>query len=187
MKKALIAAGLSLTLIVAGAAGSASAAKGGNSDNSNAKTPAKWTVSVADDEITEGETATVAATISRDKAGRNSGTAMLALGDGCTGGVIAPSATQSFTFPKFVPNNPKSNDVTVEWTVSGLSVGVCEVTVAVGESGKPYSALGEGMIKVNAEGDDVVTGSASWLLSGLALGLLGLGTGSLMLSRRRMI
>ncbi|MFM8268423.1 MAG: hypothetical protein ACKOA2_10425 [Ilumatobacteraceae bacterium] len=181
MKKALIAAGLSLTLIVAGAAGSAHAAKGGNGQD---KSPDKWMVSVADDEITVGETATVTATITRDKQGANKGTAMLALGDGCTGGTIAPSASQDFTFK----SKPKTNEVTVTWTVSGLAVGKCEVTVATGEKNKTYAALGEGVITVNAEDDDgPVTGSASWLLSGLALGLLGLGTGSLMLSRRRMI
>lgn len=187
MKKALVAAGLSLTLIVAGAAGSASAA---NNNNTKAE---KWTISAAGDEITVGDTATVSATVSRADAkgnGKSKGAATLTLGDGCdlASAMIAPSASQDFTFPKHIPNNPKSDEVTVTWTVAGLKVGSCKFTVTALGKGSPYQAAGNGTIKVNAEdGDDVVTGSASWLLSGLALGLLGLGTGSLMLSRRRMI
>lgn len=187
MKKALVAAGLSLTLIVAGAAGSANAAKGGNGKGKSSS-PDKYVILTYDEEITVGDDAEVTAVVTREKPSRNTGTVTLALGDGCTGGTISPSPTQNFTFDGSKATDSSSST----WTISGLTVGTCKITVATtqskGAESGPYSAIASATIKVNAEdGDDVVTGSASWLLSGLAIGLLGLGTGSLMLSRRRMV
>lgn len=190
MKKALVAAGLSLTLIIAGAAGTASAAKGDKANNGKKTTQSsdKYIILTVDDEITVGDDAEVTAVVTREKPSRNKGTVTLALGDGCTGGTISPSATQNFTF-----DSSKATDSSeTTWTISGLSVGTCTVTVATtqskGAESGPFYAVATATITVNPEDtDDVVTGSASWLLSGLALGLLGLGTGSLMLARRRTI